>query len=170
MALADELERIAAAAASPDDRVTGILAAELIDGTRVYLCAYESGEWLALDAEAKPVESRRLVREAVSLSALCEVAEESAGGGHLAELRARLVELRLEEAEAAAAELEATIQPPPRLATNAYLDALGAASRRLEQSLGDEAGSPFATSLQSAAAAIEELANEVERGYKLLLS
>ena len=52
------------------------------------------------------------MREAASLAALCEVAEESAGGGHLPELRARLAELRetdnpvgIEEAEAAAAAL-----------------------------------------------------------------
>ena len=51
--------------------------------------------------------------------------------------------------------------PPPRLATNAYLDALGAASRRLEQALGDERGSPFAVALQQALPAVEELAAQV---------
>ena len=76
----------------------------------------------------------RLVREAASLAALCEVAEESAGGGHLAELRARLAELRetdnpegIEEAEAAAAALAETLQPEPRVASGAYLDAIGSA-------------------------------------------
>jgi hypothetical protein len=159
MALADDLERIAAAA--PGENVTGVLAAELLDGGRVYLVAYESGVWLALDDAARPVESRERVHAAASLAALCEVAEESAGGGHLSELRARLRELALEDADAAAAELEAAIAPPPRLATNAYLDALGAASRRLEQALGDERGSPFAVALQQALPAVEELAGEV---------
>ncbi|SRR6266404_2614257 len=128
MALADELERIAAA---QDEPVSGVLAVELIDGSRIYLCAYESGAWLAFDGAGKAIESRRLVREAVSLSALCEVAEEIAG-------------------------IEGTA---PRLATNAYLDEIGVA-------LGPEGTGAF----QQAAAAIEELANEVERSYKLPLS
>jgi hypothetical protein len=166
MALADDLERIAGAAAAGDDRVVGVLAAELLDGSRVYLCAFESGAWLALDAAASPVPSAQAVHEAASLAALCEVAEESAGGGHLPELRARLGELGLEEAGVAAAELEAAIQPPPRVATNAYLDALGAASRRLEQALGDEAGSPFAVALQQALPAVEELAAQVTARHK----
>src|SRR5512146_2120817 len=109
MALADDLERVALAAAGGDDRVVGVLAAELLDGSLVYLCAFESGAWLALDAAAKPVASEQAVHEAASLSALCEVAEESAGGGHLPELRARMRELGLGDAEAAAAELEAAI-------------------------------------------------------------
>ncbi len=161
MALNDDLERIAVAAGRPGETVTGVLAAELLDGGRVYLVAYESGAWLGLDDDARPVESRERVHAAASLAALCEVAEESAGGGHLSELRARLRELALDDADAAAAELEAAIAPPPRLATNAYLDALGAASRRLEQALGDERGSPFAVALQQALPAVEELAAQV---------
>ena len=95
-----------------------MLVAETL-GRRVYLCAFESAEghaWLALDDDAQPLTERRLVREAASLAALCEVAEESAGGGDLAELRARLAELRetdnpegIEEAEAAAASLAETL-------------------------------------------------------------
>jgi hypothetical protein len=170
MALADDLERIAAAAATPDDRVTGVLASELLDGSRVYLCAFESGAWLALDDGARPVASAHAVHEAASIAALCEVAEETAGGGHLPELRARLHELGLGEADAAAAELEATIQEPPRIASHAYLDALGAASRRLEQALGDEGGSPFATTLQQALPAVEELAAQVIARHKTPLA
>ncbi len=180
MALSDDLERIAVAAASfaaPGERVTGILAAEPLGAGRVYLCAYESGDgghtWLALDDLGAPVESRRLVHDAASLAALCEVAEETAGGGDLAELRATLADLRereapegIEEAEQAALELEQTLQPEPRLATTAYLDALGVASRRLERSLGEESGSPFAAALQQSMTAVEELAAEVERRYK----
>jgi hypothetical protein len=179
MALSDDLERIAAAAAvfaSPPERVVGILAAEPLGGGRIYLCAYAAdGEhgWLALDDTGTPVASRETVRQAASLAALCEVAEESAGGGDLGELRARLAELRereapegIEEAEQAAAALAETLQGEPRLATTDYLDRLGAASRRLEQALGDATGSPFAAALQQAVPAVEELAADVERRYK----
>src|SRR5262245_49081136 len=180
MALSDDLERIAAAAAAfaqDGERVSGILAAEPDEGQRVYVCGFESDggahSWLALDDAGAPVTKRRLVRDATSISALCEVAEESAGGGDLEALRARLAELReteapegIEEAEAAAAALAETLQPPPRLATHAYLDAVGAAARRLERALGDESGSPFAAAMQAALPAVEELAAEVERGYK----
>jgi hypothetical protein len=180
VALSEDLERIAVAAgsfAAPGERVTGILAAEPLGAGRVYLCAYESEEgehtWLALDDLGAPVESRRLVHDAASLAALCEVAEDTAGGGDLAELRASLADLRereapegIEEAEQAALELEQTLQPEPRLATTAYLDALGVASRRLEHSLGEDSGSPFAAALQQAMSAVEELAAEVERRYK----
>jgi len=177
--LADELEGIAVAAASfaaPGERVSGIIAAEPLGAGRVYLCAYESDgdrAWLALDGAGRPVESRRLVRDAASLAALCEVAEESAGGGELAELRATLADLRereapegIEDAEAAALALERTLKPEPRLATTAYLDAIGAAARKLELALGDASASPFAAALQQAAAAVEALAAEVERRYK----
>ncbi len=71
---------------------------------------------------------------------MCELAEESAGGGDLGELRARLVELRLtenpegiEEAEVAAAELQEAIQPPPRVASVAYLDAHRRSPRRVSR-------------------------------------
>jgi hypothetical protein len=168
MASVDDLERIAAAAERPGEQVTGVLAAELLGGARVYLCAYESGGWLALHEDGTPVTSRQVVHDAVSLVALCEVAEETAGGGHLDELRARLAELRvteapegIEEAEAAATALAETLRPQPRVATTEYLDALGAASRRLEQTLGDESGSPFANALQQALPAVEELAEQV---------
>jgi hypothetical protein len=179
MALSDDLERIAAAAATfaaPAERVVGILAAEPLGGGRIYLCAYAAdGEhgWLALDDTGTPVASRETVRQAASLAALCEVAEESAGGGDLGELRARLSELRereapegIEEAEHAAAALAEMLQGEPRLATTDYLDRLGAASRRLEQALGDATGSPFAAALQQAVPAVEELAADVERKYK----
>ena len=181
MALGDDVARIAAAAAAhaaAGERLVGVVVAEPL-GRRVYLCAFEAGEerhWLALDDEAMPLRERRLVREAASLAALCEVAEESAGGGDLAQLRARLAEIRqtdapegIEEAEAAAASLADALQPEPRVASGAYLDALGAASLRLEQALGNGGGSPFAAALQSAAPAVEELTADVERNYKVPL-
>ena len=180
MTLTDDLERIALAAApfaAPGERVAGILAAEPLDLGRIYLVAYEADGrghgWLALDGEGRPVESRRAVREAVSIAALCEVAEETAGGGDLPELRARLAEIRetespegIEEAEEAAAALAATLEAEPRLASTDYLDRIGVAARRLEQALGDDAGSPFAAAMQQALPAVDEVAAEVERRYR----
>ena len=181
MTVAEEVGRIASAAAAfaqPGEELTGVLVAETL-GRRVYLCAFESEEgraWLALGADSEPLTERRLVREAASLAALCEVAEESAGGGHLPELRARLAELRetdnpegIEEAEAAAASLAETLQPEPRIASGAYLDALGSASRRLEQALGESGASPFAAAMQASLGSVEELAADVEGNYKIPL-
>ncbi len=179
MALSDDLGGItgvAATFAAPGERVTGILVAEPLGIGRIYLCAYESDTghaWLAFDAAGKTVTDRAAVQGAASLSGLCEIAEESAGGGDLPELIARLAEIRereapegIEEAEEAAKALAATLEPPPRLATTDYLDRLGAASRRLEQALGDGTGSPFAAAMQQALPAVEELAARIERAYK----
>jgi hypothetical protein len=178
MALPDELEPILAAAAAlaaSDERLTGVLAAEPLAFGRIYLCAFESASghtWLALDTNAVPVANREAVREAAQLAALCEVAEETAGA-NLPELRERLRELRetdapegIEEAEDAAQALAETLQPEPRLASTDYLDRLGSAARRLEQALGDDAGSPFAAAMQQALPAVDELAADVERTYK----
>ena len=141
MGLAEDLETIAAIAAQrpTGEQLTGILPTEPEPGVRIYLCSYEGGErrgWLALDGAGEPVESRALVREAVSIAALCELAEESAGGGDLSELRSQLVALRLtenppgiDEAEEAALALEAAVGAPPRLATPAHLDEIGTATR-----------------------------------------
>jgi hypothetical protein len=181
MSIAEDVGRIASAAAAfaePGEALVGVLATETL-GRHIYLCAFESAEghaWLALDADAEPVTEGRLVREAASLAALCEVAEESAGGGHLPELRARLAELRetdnpvgIEEAEAAAAALADTLQAEPRIASGAYLDVLGSASRRLEQALGESGASPFAAAMQAALGSVEELASDVEGNYKIAL-
>lgn len=179
MALSDDLEAIAGAAsrfASAGERLAGILAAEPLQFGRVYLCVYEADgqrAWLALDGASEPIARRDAIRAAVQLAALCEVAEEAAGGGDLAQLRERLRELReteapagIEEADEAAAALAEALQQDPRLATTDYLDRLGVAARRLERALGDGAGSPFAAAMQQAAPAVEELAAEVERTYK----
>jgi hypothetical protein len=179
VALKDELQRIAAAAqvyADGDDEVEGVLAAELADGSRVYLCSFlgRGGRtWVALDDEGVAIESRERVRETVSIAALCEVAGENAGGGELERLRTELVRLRLTEhppgiaeAEQAALELENVVGGAPRVASPAYLDRVGAASRRLEQALGEAPASPFAEALKSAAPAVGELTSEVERSYK----
>ena len=179
MTLSEDFDRIGAVAeafAAAGERVSGLLAAEPLDAGRVYLCAYESGDghaWLAFDDAGEPLADRHAVRDAASLAGLCEVAEESAGGGDLPELRARLAELReteapegIEEAEEAAAVLAGTIATGPRVASSDYLDAIGTASRRLEQTLGEDARSPFTAAMQSALPAVEELIDDVERNYK----
>jgi hypothetical protein len=105
MALDQELRRIAEVAVTycrDGEELAGIVPAEPAVGVRVYLCAYRDGEetsWLVLSADASPVEDRSLVRDAVSIAALYELAEEVAGE---------------DESEA-------------RVATPALLDSLGAA-------------------------------------------
>jgi hypothetical protein len=106
VALDEELRRIADAAVTycaESEDLTGIVPAEPAGGVRVYVCAYRDGDdtsWLVLDAEGHAVDDRSLVRDAVSIAALYELAEDAAGGDG-------------EEA---------------RIATPAALDALGAAA------------------------------------------
>ena len=185
VALSDDLARIAEAAAAYaalGERVAAVLAAEPASGVRTYVCGYETDDgaarsWLAFDAVGAPVTDRRVIREAVSIAAMCEIAEESAGGGDLDELLSRLVALRvtenppgIDEAEEAALALERVLAPAPRLATPDYLNAVGAATRRLERALGEDAGSPFAAAMRRALNAVAELTAEVERDYKAELA
>ena len=106
MELDEELRRIADAAVThcaEGDELTGIVPAEPASGVRVYVCAYRAGDetsWLVLDCDGHAVENRSLVRDAVSIAGLYELAEDAAGAGG-------------EEA---------------RIATPAALDALGAAA------------------------------------------
>jgi hypothetical protein len=177
VALADDLERIAAAAAA-FGAVTAVLAAEPSPGWRTYLVALgerDAREWLAVDDAGRPVERRDLVRETASIVVMCELAGEVAGGGDLENLRAHLARLRLterpegiEDAEEAALALEHVLGAPPRVASPAYLDAVGAATVDLERALG-ELGSPFANAMKSGAAAVDEFLSEVESRYKLPL-
>ena len=183
MGLVEDLERIATAAAAharAGETVAAVLAAEPAPGQRTYLCAFENASgrtWLALDAQARPVLGRRVVWDAVAIAALCEIAAETAAGGDLDELHAQLVALRVterppgvEEAEEAVLALQRTLGAPPQLATPARLDAIGAAARRLESALDPVAASPFAGAMLAAQAAVDELAREVEAGYRLELS
>jgi hypothetical protein len=174
MALADDLDRIAAAAAE-HGRVAAVIAAEPARGTRTYLIAYANGEappsWLVLDDGAQPVERREDVRETASIVAMCELAADLAGGGDLERLRAELARLRIveqppgiEAAEEAALELERAVGAPPRVATPSFLDEVGAATMRLEQQLG-ETSSPFAAAIRSGTGAVDEFVKDVERGY-----
>jgi hypothetical protein len=181
MGLEDELVAARAAAlrhAQAGEELVGVVPAEPA-ATRVYLCAFESERgqaWLAVDVGGEPITDRAVVRDAVSIAALCELAEESAGGGDLADLGARLAELQateapegIDEAQAALAELEATLLAPPRVASLAYLDAIGRAVGQLEEALGSTGASPFAAAMKTGLAAADELADQVERGYKLPL-
>jgi hypothetical protein len=183
VALTEDLRRIAEAAiryAAPGEEVVGIVAAEPSSGSRAYLCAYRSEEgetsWVVLDDEGQPVADRGRVREVVSIAALVELAEETAGGGDLDEFRSQLVALRMtenpsgiDEAEEAALALQAAIGGDPRVATPERLDAIGVATLRLERSLG-EAGSPFAVAMKQATATVEELTRDVEAAYKVALA
>jgi hypothetical protein len=179
VALKDDLERIAEAAASfADDgeQVSAVLAAEPPTFGRIYLCAYGADDrlaWLALDDRGEPVTDREQVRAAASLIALSEVAEESAGGGELDELLSRLAGLRLtenppgiDEAEEAVLALQRTLGSTPRLASPDFLDEVGAATKRLEESLGEASDSPFVLAMKSATSAVESLTADVEAHYK----
>jgi hypothetical protein len=178
-ALAEDLERVAAVAsgfAAEGEELTAVLVAEPSPDRRVYVCAYDrngSRSWLALDGDGRPLVRRVDVRDAVSIAALCELAVETAGGGDLEELRSQLLALRLrenpagvEEAEEAALQLERTIGSAPRIASPAYLDAVGNATLRLEYALGQDNGSPFAAAMKHAMGAVESLAADVEGSYK----
>jgi hypothetical protein len=106
VALSDDVSRIAEAAArfaAPGETLGAVIAVEPSSGERVYLCAF-SGEdgthsWLALDDAGAPVRNRTRIRDAASIAALVEVAEESTAAPMVAE---------------------------PRLASPSYLDSLGA--------------------------------------------
>ena len=131
VALSEDVSRIAGVAAqhrTPGQRVVAVLVVETATGERVYLSAFvdaeERQEWLAFDDDGIPVQDRARVREAASIAALVEVAEEAVD---------KVVE-------------------GPRVASLPYLDSIG----------GD-------SSIAGALPAIEELADDVERNYKLEL-
>ena len=173
MALADDLDRIAARAGE-FGTVTGVLAAEPAHARRLYLVALGGdGErlWVVLDDSGAVVDTRADVRDTASIVAMVELAEELAGGGNLEQLRTQLAQVRMveqppgiEEAEDAALDLERTIGAPPRVATPAFLDEVGAKTMALERALG-ELSSPFSEAIRGATGAVDEFVREVERDY-----
>jgi NADPH-dependent ferric siderophore reductase len=85
VALSEDVSRIAAAAAAhkaPGQEIAAVMTVESAPGDRVYLTAFAAPdgeqEWLAFDDTGAPVTSRERVREAASIAALVEVAEEAA--------------------------------------------------------------------------------------------
>ena len=172
MGLEQDLERIAGVAAT-HGQVTAVLAAEPASSLRRYLVALGDGDrhWLVLDAAGEVVTARDDVRDTASIIAMCELAEDLAGGGDLEELRAELARVRIveqppgiDEAEAAALTFERVLGAPPRVATPAFLDEVGAATVALERALG-ETSSPFSAAIRGATAAVDEFVREVERDY-----
>ena len=172
MTLAAELERIAQSTGAD-----AVLPAEPHPGERIYVCAFEDAggrTWLALDGDGEPVADRQRVRDAVSILALCELAEETAAGGDLDDLRSQLAALRvtenppgIDEAEAAVLALQRVLGAPPTLATPARLDEIGAATRTLEVALGGVAqGSPFAAAMKSAGEVVDALVADVTGSYR----
>jgi hypothetical protein len=178
MTLADDLVRTADAA-GVHGQVLAILAAEPAAGLRRYLVALgpeAARRWVVLDDGGTVVARRDDVRDAASIVALCELAEDLAGGGDLEQLRSELARVRMveqpagiEEAEEAALALERVIGTPPRVASPAFLDDVGAATLVLERALG-EVSSPFSEAIRGASGAVDEFVQEVERNYVVELA
>ena len=106
MALSDDVSRIAEAAARfavAGEHVAAVIPVEPSTGERLYLCAFVtpkgSQTWLVLDDRGAPVTNRTRVRDAASIAALVEVAEET---------------VAVPDAD------------EPRLASPSYLDSIGA--------------------------------------------
>jgi hypothetical protein len=162
MALTDDLERIAAAAAAHGE-VSGVLAAEPAAGRRVYLVSFgdeDERRWALFDDGGAIVDRREDVRDAASIVAMCELSTELAGLD-LERLRSNLA---IEEAEDAALTLERIVGAPPRVASPAYLDDMGAATLALERALGD-LSSPFSDAIRAGTGAVDAFVKDVERGY-----
>jgi hypothetical protein len=184
VSLVEEVERaaaLAAAHAKEGDVVSGVIPTEPTPGGRVYLCSFDGADgyrsWLAVRGDGTAVTDRVELRAAVSIAALCEVAEDAAGGGELDTLIERLEELRrteapagIEDAQAAARALRMVIGEAPYVATPERLDEIGAATRRLEQELDPSGASPFAAAMRSSQGAVAELQREIEAGYLLPLT
>jgi hypothetical protein len=177
MDLEADLERIAGAAAA-HGQVTAVLAAEPASALRRYLVALGDDErrWLVLDDSGAVVTARDQIRDTASIVAMCELAEDLAGGGDLEQLRSELARVRIveqppgiEEAEEAALVLERVLGAPPRLHTPAFLDDVGAATVALERALG-ETTSPFSSAIRGATGAVDEFVREVERDYAVTLA
>ena len=146
MALGDELERIADVArehADEGEELAVVIPAEPGPG---HACTSARSRPARIagagSGSMRPGQRDRrtgaLIHDAVTIAALCELAEESAAGGDVDGLDARLTELAetegvelVADAQAALGELRAILEPPPRVASPVYLDRIGLATRRL---------------------------------------
>jgi hypothetical protein len=184
VSLVEDVERargLAASHAKPEDAVSGVIPTEARPGARIYVCSLDGADgyraWLAVRDDGSPVADRLELRAAVAIAALCEVAEEVAGGGNLDDLVERLAELRrteapegIEDAEAAARDLRALLGEPPQLATPERLERIGVATRRLERELDPGGASAFSMAMRSGQGAVSQLQREIEGGYLLPLA
>ena len=154
MTLEEELETAVAAAglhARPGEQAVAVVAAEPA-GVRLFVVALAAGDehlgYVAVDTAGTPVADRRLVKDAVSLAALAERAEEVSGATAADELvapfRAAAETLRgagegaaadAAEAVAAAGERLAVAAAGPRAATPGYLDRMAALAGELAAAL-----------------------------------
>ena len=139
MELNEELRRIADAAVThcaEGEELTGIVPAEPASGLRVYLCAYRDGDetsWLVLDRDGHAVADRSLVRDAVSIAGLYELAEEASGGGE--ESRARVATPAALDALAATAEDRAGFVDAMKQATGTVDELVRDVERRYKRPL-----------------------------------
>ena len=166
MTLEQELEQALAAAGShadPGEEAVAVMATEGADG-RVYVVAFAAGEdlaYIALDAAGEPVSNRRVVKDAVTLAALAERAEEVSGATAADELVERFGEAakRLQAKPAAAADAVVAAArrlgeaaAGPRAATPVYLDRMAALASELAGAL--DAFVPLAEQLPEASAGV----------------
>jgi len=157
--LVEHLEEAHAAAvghAGPGEEVVGVLPAEPGVGERVYVLAFSSGEalsYLAIDSRHEPIHDRQLVRDAATILALSERAEEASGAMMGPELIDRFTD--------AAVTLDELGQPAGAAACRAAIDAL----RELETAAaGPRVASPaFLDGVAYAAADVGAALGEVQR-------
>jgi hypothetical protein len=157
--LVERLEAAHAAAAghaAPGEEVVGVLPAEPGTGERVYVLAFsaqpgdEELTYLAIDSRHEPIRDRQLVRDAATILALSERAEEASGammGDELIErfsnTAQRLSEIGEEAGAAACAaavdalrELGAAAAGP-RVASPGFLDSVAYAAADVGAALGE---------------------------------
>ena len=174
MALREDLERIAGAAAA-HGQVAGVLAAEPARGRRLYLVALgdeASGAGSCSTTAGRSSTRRDDVRDTASIVAMCELAEDLAGGGDLEQLRSQLARVRMveqppgiEEAEEAALALERVIGAPPRLATPAYPRRGRCGDDRARAGARRDVVAVLGGDPRRRRGAVDEFVREVERGY-----
>lgn len=169
MTIGEELERAAQSAAAHGD-VCAVLAAQLGSGSRAYLLAVAEGEarsWLVLDETLALVDEREVVKEVAGIVALCELAVELALG-EAGDATPASVEETTPAVVAAAAAVRELAGSPPWISSPDFLDAVGVATRRLEQARGDFS-SPFASALAAHTSTVEAFVGDVEFRHAVAL-